>query len=47
MPKCVCNGAKIKCSFGSGPKSMVVLPLNRTTTKMAKPLANKLDMIPF
>lgn len=47
MPKCVCNGAKLKCSFGSGPKSMMVLPLNRTTTQMAKPLANKLDMIPF
>ena len=48
MPKCVCNGAKIKCSFSSKcPKSMMILPLNRTTTKMAKPLANKLDMIPF
>ena len=47
MAKCVCNGAKLKCSFGSAPKSMIVLPLNRTTTKMAKPLANKLDMIPF
>ena len=47
MPKCVCNGAKIKCSFGSGPKSMVVLPISRTTTQMAKPLANQLDMIPF
>lgn len=47
MPKCVCTGAKLKCSFGAAPKSMMVLPFNRTTTKMAKPLANKMDMIPF
>lgn len=47
MAKCVCNGAKITCSFGAGPKSMIVLPLNRTLTANTKPIANVLDIIPF
>ena len=47
MAKCVCSGAKIKCSFGAGPKSMVVLPLNRTLTANTKPIENTLDVIPF
>ena len=47
MAKCVCSGAKISCSFGSGPKSMLVLPLNRTLTANTKPIANILDIIPF
>jgi len=47
MAKCVCSGAKIKCSFGAGPKSMMVLPLNRTLTANTKPIANILDIIPF
>ena len=47
MAKCVCSGAKIKCSFGAGPKSMMVLPLNRTLTASVKPIANVLDIIPF
>lgn len=47
MAKCVCSGAKIACSFGSGPKSMLVLPLNRTLTANTKPIANCLDIIPF
>lgn len=47
MAKCVCSGAKIACSFGAGPKSMLVLPLNRTLTANTKPIANCLDIIPF
>ena len=47
MAKCVCSGAKISCSFGAGPKSMLVLPLNRTLTANTKPIANTLDIIPF
>lgn len=45
MPKCVCSGAKLKCSFGAGPKPMMVLPFNGTTTELAKPLANNMDII--
>ena len=41
------SGAKISCSFGAGPKSMLVLPLNRTLTANTKPIANCLDIIPF
>lgn len=47
MAKCVCNGAKIACSFGTGPKTMMVLPLNRVLTANTKPIANNLDIIPF
>lgn len=47
MAKCVCSGAKLKCSFGAGPKPMQVLPLFRTMTANTKPIATVLDVIPF
>ena len=47
MPKCVCMGAKLKCSFGSGPKSMIVLPIGKTLTSMVKPVASNMDFVPF
>jgi hypothetical protein len=47
MANCVCNGAKISCSFGDGPKSMVVLPLAMTTTANTKALAVNTDIIPM
>jgi len=47
MPKCVCLGAKLKCSFGSGPKDMIVLPIGKTMTAMVKPLATQMDFVPF
>ena len=47
MPKCVCMGAKLKCSFGSGPKSMIVLPVGKTLTSMVKPVASSMDFVPF
>lgn len=47
MGNCVCNGAKISCNFGDGPKSMVVLPLAMTTTENTKALAVATDTIPM
>lgn len=47
MAKCVCSGAKIKCSFGASSKPILILPLNKTTTQIAKSLANNLDIIPL
>lgn len=47
MPKCVCHGAKVECSFGAGPKSLTVLPLNMVTTGYFKGIANVNDFIPF
>lgn len=47
MAKCVCNGAKISCSMGTAPKTMNVLPQNRTLTGNTKPIATVLDIIPM
>lgn len=47
MPKCVCMGAKLKCSFGSGPKDMLVLPIGMTLTATTKPIATSMDFIPM
>jgi len=47
MGKCVCSGAKISCSFGSGPKSLMVLPINQTLTATVKPIATIIDIIPI
>jgi hypothetical protein len=47
MPKCVCMGAKLKCSFGSGPKDMMVLPLGKTMNGKVNPIATQMDFIPM
>lgn len=47
MPKCVCMGAKLKCSFGSGPKDMMVLPIGMAMNATTKPIATSLDCIPM
>lgn len=47
MPKCVCHGAKVECSFGAAPKSLIVLPLKKVTTSYFKGIANVDDFIPF
>lgn len=46
MPKCVHMGAKLKCSFGAGPKDMVVLPISMAMNA-SKPLAAQMDFIPM
>ncbi|MDD5033306.1 MAG: DUF4280 domain-containing protein [Methylococcaceae bacterium] len=46
MPKHVCNGATLMCSFGMAPSSLVVLPLNRMMTGNM-PAANIMDHIPM
>ena len=45
MPLQVCMGATLKCSFGSAPSSLVVLPVNRVLT--GTPDANIMDHIPL
>lgn len=47
MPKCVCMSAKLKCSFGSGPKDMVVLPIGMTMNANTNPIATQMDFVPF
>ena len=47
MPKCVCMGAKLKCSFGAGPKNMMVLPIARVINSKIKSIAGQLDIIPI
>ena len=46
MPKCVHLGAKLKCSFGAGPKDMIVLPI-AMAMNASKPLAAQMDFIPM
>ena len=46
MPKCVHMGAKLKCSFGAGPKDMVVLPISMAMNAN-KPLAAEMDFVPM
>lgn len=46
MPLQVCNGASMKCSFGSAPSSLVVLPKNRVKTNENYD-ANIMDHIPM
>ena len=45
MAKYVCNGAKIKCSFGSNPASLIVLPAKRILEEK-QPAANIMDFAP-
>lgn len=40
-------GAKLKCSFGAGPKDMVVLPIARTMNATSKAIAAQMDFIPM
>lgn len=47
MPKCVCMSAKLECSFGAGPKDMVVLPIGRTMNAKTNPIATQMDFVPF
>ena len=44
MPKQVCMGALLRCSFGMAPSSLVVLPKNHVFTDQ-EPDANILDHI--
>lgn len=46
MPLQVCMGAKMMCSFGAAPSSLVVLPINRVFTNQV-PDANIQDHIPM
>jgi len=46
MPLQVCMGAKMQCSFGLAPSSLVVLPQNRVLTGNV-PDANIMDHIPM
>ena len=34
MPELVCTGAQLKCTFGATPATLIVPPLNRTTSGM-------------
>ena len=45
MGNIVCNGAILKCSFGTVPGTMTVLPANMVMT--ATPIANIMDYIPM
>ena len=44
MPKCVCSGATLQCSFGVAPSVLNVLPVNRVLE--GTPGANIMDFIP-
>jgi len=47
MPKCVCMTAKLKCSFGSGSKDMIVLPIGMAMNANTNPIATQMDFIPM
>lgn len=44
MPKCVCSGATLQCSFGAAPSVLNILPTNRVLE--STPGANIMDFIP-
>jgi hypothetical protein len=46
MPKHVCMGAMLQCSFGVAPSTLVVLPVNRVMTSFV-PAANIMDNKPM
>lgn len=46
MPKQVCMGAMMSCSFGEAPSTLVVLPTNRVFTN-EMPAATVMDHIPM
>ena len=46
MPKHVCMGASLQCSFGVAPSTMVVLPKNKMMTSYM-PAANIMDNKPM
>ena len=46
MPKQVCNGATLQCSFGVAPSTMMVLPKNKVLTSYM-PAANIMDHVPL
>lgn len=45
MSSIICGGGMLKCSFGTAPSSMTVLPVNMVTTSM--PIANIMDNVPM
>jgi hypothetical protein len=46
MPQQVCNGAKLMCSMGAAPGTLVVLPMNKVMTSN-QPAANIMDHKPM
>ena len=46
MPKHVCMGAMLQCTFGVAPSTLVVLPVNRVMTSFV-PAANIMDQKPM
>lgn len=45
MGQIVCGGASLKCSFGTAPGTLMVLPTNRVLTSM--PIATIMDNAPL
>ncbi|MES2673656.1 MAG: DUF4280 domain-containing protein [Pseudomonadota bacterium] len=45
MPKCVCSGALMQCTFGVAPAPLSVLPANKVME--GSPGANIMDFIPL
>jgi hypothetical protein len=39
--------AKVKCSFGSGPKDMMVLPIGMAMNNTTNPIATQMDFVPM
>lgn len=46
MPNQTCNGATLMCTFGLGPSTLVVLPVNRVLAQN-QPAANIMDHVPM